>query len=459
MKEGVEKAANSIFDKVLKEIKPSREELEQTVYKVNEITGRLKKVVPKDVEIRVVGSIVRSTHLRGESDIDIFLLFPKKYKREKITKDGLEYAKMIVKGKGERYETKYAQHPYARLYLSSLEVEADIVPAYKIDNIEEMGTAVDRSPLHAEFINAHFTDRQRDDVRLLKYLLRKQNLYGAEIMVSGLSGYLCELLIYQYGSLLKLLENAAAFKLPLLLDPKAKTSVHDFAMVKRFGSMFVVIDPVDKDRNVAAGVSLESLARFSLLARKFVSAPSAKYFSSEVTAQGREGKKLGEFIETSGLDMFAITLSVPDKSEDVVWPQLRKVSGFITHEVEKFGFRVYFSIPAIYKNKGLLVFFMPREKLKTRLLKGPSVFIEKAQREFVSAHKNANGMFLHADIMYALEKNRYETAHEAMKDIAAGRLVKSHKDIKMKGAMLLTNKVPDDYAKVIYQELLKKMQV
>jgi len=110
MQEGKERVARSVFARVLKEIKPSEKELAESVRNINMITGRLKKVLPKGVETRVVGSVVRGTQLRGDSDVDIFLLFRKTHSREKITKEGMACAKAIVKGKGERYEIKYAEH-------------------------------------------------------------------------------------------------------------------------------------------------------------------------------------------------------------------------------------------------------------------------------------------------------------------------------------------------------------
>ena len=65
MKASTAKIAESIFNRVLGDIKPSRQELKESVRNINELTGRLKKVIPADVEIRVVGSVVRGTQLRG----------------------------------------------------------------------------------------------------------------------------------------------------------------------------------------------------------------------------------------------------------------------------------------------------------------------------------------------------------------------------------------------------------
>jgi len=459
MVSNTEKIANSIFLRALKDVKPSKRELELSVRDINELTGRLKKIVPKEVEIRVVGSVVRSTQLRGDSDIDIFLLFSKTKPREQITKEGLEYAKKLVTCKEDRYEIKYAQHPYTRIYLGTIGVKADIVPAFNIDNIEDMGTAVDRSPMHADFINAHFTDAQRDDVRLMKYLLKSQNIYGAEVKTSGFSGYLCELLVYQYGSLFKLLESAAEFKLPIMLDPKNKVALQDQSLLKRFNSRFVVIDPIDKNRNVAAGVSLESLAKFVIVAREFTERPSILFFRKRDVAPENSPALLKKFLVNSGLDMYVIVTNIPDKTEDVIWPQLRKVSEFIAGQVKRLSLNVYISIPVVVGDKGLLVFFAPKETITTRLHDGPSAFIRKAQKEFVDAHKNAVGVMLHGDILYALDKNKYSNIREIMQEVTSGKLAKRHKDIKLRGAKLFVNKIPKEFADRVYIELMNRIRL
>ncbi|MDE1873568.1 MAG: CCA tRNA nucleotidyltransferase [Candidatus Micrarchaeota archaeon] len=459
MRAGAEKAAKAVFARELDEIKPTKKELEESVYSINQLTGALKKVVAKDVEIRVVGSVVRGTQLRGESDIDVFLLFPKKHKREKITKDGLEYARRIAKGKGDRYEVKYAEHPYTRLYIGSLGVRADIVPAFKIDNIEDMSTAVDRSPMHADFINRRLSERQRDDVRLLKYLLKRQGLYGAEVMTSGFSGYLCELLILQYGTLTGLMDAAAGFTLPILLDPKGKGALKDLSLAKRFNSRFVVIDPVDKNRNVAAGVSIETLGKFVMLCRAFTMRPNVAFFHGRGFASTKVRALLASFIKRSGLDMYVVSARIPDKSEDIVWPQLRKVGEFVTGLAERSGFRIYFSIPVVSGRNGMLVFFAPREKLTTRMQKGPSVFIRKAQEQFVNAHRNAMAMTMRGDTIYALERNKYGTLEDLMRDVAAGRILGKRKDITLRGSKLLVNALPKECAEDVYASLLENVGI
>lgn len=453
------KTAEAVFERVLRNIKPSRKELKASVREVNVLMERLGKVMPREVEARVVGSVVRGTQLRNDSDIDIFLLFSKTRPRERITRDGMEYAKRIAGGKGDRYEIKYAEHPYVRVYIGDIGVKADIVPAFKIDNIEDMGTAVDRSPMHADFMNAHLSGRQRDEVRLLKHLLDVHDIYGAEIAIGGFSGYLCELLVLHYGSLTKLLEGAAALRLPVVIDPKTGGQSGDPKLVKKFNSQFIVIDPIDPNRNVAAGVSMESLAKFAIVAREFVAKPSIRMFQARKTAPEDSAKRIRSFIRDSGLDLFVMETRLPDKSEDVLWPQLRKVAEFIRGHAEKYGFQIYSAVPIIHGDRGLIAFVAPRITLKTRLLRGPSAFMEKAQTEYLRNHRGALATTVIGENVCVIDGNRYGSVGELLRDVAGGKAMEKHKDIRLRGASVFVNGVPKGCAGVVYSELMKRMRI
>ncbi|MGI0141717.1 MAG: CCA tRNA nucleotidyltransferase [Candidatus Micrarchaeales archaeon] len=454
-------ATRKIYELVLKGIKPSKLEIDTTIANANKTMSRLKKIIPKDVTLVVAGSIARSTNLKGDHDIDIFMLFPKKVAEKKMEKMGLEYAKRIIdKKKGERFEIKYAQHPYARLHLDDINMKIDVVPAYKIDNIEELATAVDRTPLHTKFINKHFGDKQRDDVRLLKYLLKAHNIYGAEVKTQGFSGYLCELLVYSYGSLDNLLQNVVKFRLPLYINPKDMNAKPEKETFKIFNSEFVVIDPVDKDRNVAAGVSKESLARFVLVAQKFLEKPDVKLFYGTGFSHAQAKKNVEKLLKDSSLDLHLLVTKVPDKSEDIIWPQLRKTSEIIAAHAKKFGFGIYLSHVWVDKSRGFIAYLAPREVRLTRAFPGPSAFYgSKSVNAFMKSHKNAFAIMLDEDKLIALDSNKYSTLEHLMLDVAKGKLVGDRKDISLKAAKLFKNKVPAEYAETLYAELHSKISI
>ncbi len=444
-----------ILASALKEIKPTKEETEKETGQVDEIIRRLERVVPKNVEIRVVGSLVHGTNLRGTSDIDIFLLFDKKKSKKEITKEGLNYAKKII-GKDDDYEIKYAEHPYLRAYLYSLGVEADIVPAYKIENIEEMATAVDRSPLHTEFVLSHLSDKEKDEVRLLKFFLKNHHLYGAEVYTGGFSGYLCELLIYEFGSFYNTLKFFAEAKLPIVIDPKSKQLNKNLELAKRFNSNFVVVDPVDSGRNVAAPVSMESLARFVLLARAFIEKPSKRLFFGKGFSHEEATAKLKSFMKSTGFHFFLMVTKLPEKSEDITWPQLRKTAEIISDFASIYGYEFEFAMPIVSEEKGLILFVSRLDRSKARILRGPSAFMKTASDIFLKKHKNAVANFLNGDILFSIEQNRFASAEELLRFVTRGGLKKRRKDIALKGAKLYVDKVPEDLVDVVYDGLRKK---
>ena len=444
---------NKVRKRILADIKPSKEELQETVYLVNKLSSRLKRAVPKDVEIRVTGSISRGTNLKGTADIDIFLLFSTKFKKDYIIKKGLAYGKKALR-KGDSFEIKYAEHPYMRLYLNDLGIKADIVPAFKIDNIEKMGTAVDRTPLHTDFINSKFNEKMRDDTRVLKYLLKMNGIYGAEIKISGFSGYLCELLIYYSGSLEKLCEMLPKAKPPIVIGAK-KGEEHE--ATKRFGSSFVVIDPVDNNRNVAAGVSMESLSRAILLLRRLHENPNDDIFLGIRYSSDDVSKKLDEMIARLGLNTYLLKVKSSRKTDDIIWPQARKSADILKTEAEKYGFRIYIDLVFMFRDSPYIFFASPKEEINTRVQKGPSVFMPKAVEDFMKHHKDAKGFTINGECICALVQNKYPAMAAFMYDVSSGKILGKRKDIDFSKCEFFFCEVPENIKETIYIELSRKL--
>jgi tRNA nucleotidyltransferase (CCA-adding enzyme) len=152
-------------------------------------------------------------------------------------------------------------------------------------------------------------------------------------------------------------------------------------------------------------------------------------------------------------------MKVPDKSEDTIWPQLRKVSWLIKDYAERFGFEIWYLIPSVKGNVGMIFMLAPKKTLKSRLAKGPSVLLKEAQVEFLEKHKNALGVTFFDDKIYALEKNKYSKLEEVLRYVVTGKLKKRHKDISMSGAKLFVGHVPAEYAQLVYSGLLQKISI
>ncbi len=458
MDAGRAKRMERVFKRVLPGIKPGKGEARANISNINRITSLLKGIVADGVEIRVVGSLAKNTNLSGTADIDIFLLFDRTLSKDAIAAKGLIYGKALARREKARLEVRYAEHPYARIYFDSLGIKLDLVPAYRLRNISERGTAVDRSPLHTEFINKSLNDRQRDDVRLLKYLLKAHNIYGAEVKTRGFSGYLCELLIYQHDSLTRLLEYFSDIRLPLCMQPLRKAISKDADILKKFNSDFVVIDPVDPERNVAAGVSKESLARFAIIAKQFVTEPSERMFFSPAFKTADSHDLMKRFADDAGLDIHLITIRVSDKSEDTIWPQLKRYSEIVRNHVEYAGFQVMIDYVWVSGTKGFVMLLTPKASMRLRLLKGPKIFSEYYVMDFLKRHKDAHGFIVKDDSVFALERSVYRTPKEAI-----GGAIKSRNPLKSKDLYFTSARlgaaVPKGEAVNAYFNLLNNIRI
>ncbi|MEM0201170.1 MAG: CCA tRNA nucleotidyltransferase [Candidatus Micrarchaeaceae archaeon] len=453
------KYINNILKKVLSEIKPTTQEHKETIAKINLLTSSLKKIVPKDIEITVTGSVSRGTNLKGNSDIDIFLLFKTGTTKEQLEKLGLRYGKSLINKKSDYYEVKYAEHPYVRVFLNSLDIKADIVPALKIQNAENLATSVDRTPLHTIFINEKLTEKQKDEVRLLKYFLKNHSIYGAETKTSGFSGYLCEILVYNFGTFLNVLKWGAEISMPVVIITGKNNDLSTKELINKFNSDFIIIDPIDKERNVAAVLSKESISRFILISRAFLEKPSLDYFYGLKYSDNDLNTYIKNFIKKTDLELYILIFKVPEKSEEIIWPQIKKSSTIIEQYLKKNEFDIYFSLQFISKNNGIILFAAPKQEKQSRVFKGPESTNRKAAKEFMLSHKTAAG-FIFSDLrINAIDKVNYKNILDILNAIRENKQLFLHKDIDLSKATILKNKIPNKFSKDISYELIKKFYI
>lgn len=451
----------SMVREVLDDFKPSKKEIDASKAAINEIMGRLKQHSPKDVEILLAGSVARGTQIKGNSDIDIFLLFPRKLKEEFIEKKGLEIGKSIVnKRKNESYIVKYAEHPYTRILLNDMRLNVDVVPAYKITDAKDRGTAVDRTQLHNEFVNSNLTERQRDEVRVLKVLLKSHHIYGAEAKTEGFSGYLCELLIYHYGSFAKLITEIANVQIPLIIDTSKNSKDAELALLlKKFGKNIIVIDPTDSNRNVAANVSDESLFRFMLIARNVVKNPSKELFLGKGYSNVDSERKLSALKNKLGVNLYVVHFKVPDIAQDIIWQQLKKTRLRLSTLLEEHGYKPLLSLQNTKDTNAIMGFFLHELHINATKTIGPSIHMGGAVDKFIKAHPNSILISIEKDRFYSIEKAKYSDAEEVIRSFMSGKEGVLPSYLKPRNASLYTNDVPEKYAKLLYEAYIEKVSI
>lgn len=391
-----------VLKKVLLEIEPSEKEAKE----VREFASALIKILKRYAgkrEVVLAGSIAKGTYLRERADIDIFVIFKEKIPKMKM-KEQLEEI-MMGAFPGTRYQMNYAEHPYIRFRINGRRV--DLVPAYKMKTGGERLTAVDRSVLHTRYILKNLKKKQRGGVLLLKQLLRANELYGAEIKVEGFSGYLCELLILKYGSFRGLMKKAVKWKLPVVIDLKKYYKLKEQKeLPKKFDSEFIVIDPTDRNRNVAAALSEKNLKKFISLCRQFNRKPAAVMFFRipKTFVDKLEREKKQYFV-------YAIELPRPRVVDDVLWGQLKKLMKQLQHVMKEYRPSETFATV----NKKVKIAIPLKEEKSSELVEynGPPASMKKHVEKFRKGHRKAV-IIKRKGKMVAVEKRKPKSAEKAL---------------------------------------------
>ena len=358
---------------VLQKITPSVEQRQ----KLNEVVAALEQLIKKElagfqvseVEVQLVGSIAKDTFLAHKLDIDFFLLFP--------TSEPIEVLKKVALGVGrallESPEECYAEHPYIRGLFQGFPVE--IVPCYSIESAEQKLSAVDRTPLHTQYVLSHVTVELKQEILLFKQFLHGIGCYGAEAEIEGFSGYLCELLVLYYRTFDKLVSSAQRWKAGEILSLTE-------GVFPRFDTPLVFIDPVDETRNVASALSSEKFRLFVHACKSFVEKPGVTFFFPNKVIPW----SLVEIQRQVCQQQFVgVVFSKPDVLSENLYPQVRKATRAIQDFCKRYDFSLRDITFFVDDAKNLVYIVLNPESLvlsETLVHKGPPVQKKQNAREF-----------------------------------------------------------------------------
>lgn len=372
-----------LLERLIKEITPTKEEHKNELEIVDEVKDLLRVY---DVKPILVGSLEKGTDLRGNKDLDIFIQFKQDVSRKDLEKKALDIGKKVFKQLKVEHEIDYAEHPYVKGFYREHDIE--IVPCYEG---KEIMSSVDRTPLHTEYIKGKIktSKKIRGEIRLMKQFMKGVNVYGAEAKVEGFSGYLVELLVLHYKTFQNTLKAASSWDIPEVIDIEKQWE--DAESLKYFFTQasLIVVDPVDKNRNVAAAVSKEKLATFIVAATEFLKKPSRDFFfPKEIKPKSKE--ELEEIISSRETKFIALTIKHKKLNENTLYSQLKKTTNSIVDEIEKQEFKVFKS--SYWTNeKDMSVILLEMEVWnlpEVKHHKGPPVDIDPVNQEkFVEKYK------------------------------------------------------------------------
>jgi len=376
--------------KVLKKITPKPKE-EKRIKAVSEkVLAAAKSIASAyNADAILAGSLTRKTWLPNKNEIDVFILFPKSLDKKRLEEIGLDTGKKVIESLKGKWSIEYAQHPYIRGFIDGISI--DIVPCYKLEKGEKIISAVDRTQFHVKYLEEKLPKSASSEVRLLKQFLKSNGLYGADAKTNGFSGYLCELLIIQYKTLLSLLKAAKDWRVKEIIDIENQWKKDEYHHLKKKfkDEVLIVIDPVDKERNVASAVNAYNFFKFKKLAAEFLSKPKEEFFFKK-EAKPLTPKEFEKAVKQRGTDIIAIVFEPPKIVPDILWPQLRKATKRLESILKEYEFSALKSDCWTDEKKiAIILLEMQVSRLpQVDKIIGPWVFDEKNAKNFAIKHKN-----------------------------------------------------------------------
>ena len=376
--------------------------------KVDKIANQVFSLVSNEAEkqksvvsVHFGGSYAKETWTRGKIDIDIFVKFKKTTTEKNFEKIGRKIGFDSLK-KFKQY-VRYSEHPFVEANID--DVGVNVVPCYDVKK-GEWKSAADRSTFHTEFMSEKLTGLMKDDIRVLKCFLEKNSMYGAEIAKQGFSGYVCEVLVYYLGSFEKVLKKIAKLQNNEMIGESPR----------KFESPMVLIDPIDRNRNLGAAISIENVTNFILIARNFLKKNSVSYF--------KEKSKLSvpkEFAK----NMLVINFKYKKRSDDIIYGQIKRAANSIESQMNKEGFNVLRNDSLAYdENNASLIFLLESIIIsKNEIRTGPEVFSSEFSSKFININSKKSKLMWTDKYgkLQSLQTRRYENAKSFLND-----LIKNH---------------------------------
>ena len=379
------KTLDEVSSEILQKINPTRKDRMKVTALAKELVEKVSVAAKKrgvEATVRVEGSVAKDTWLREEPDIDVFMCLPPTIPRKSLGEVSLEIAREATSG--SRQVERFAEHPYLEAFVEGYRV--NIVPCYCAKRGEWL-SATDRTPFHTDYVQKRLSKSLRDEVRLLKKFMQGIRVYGAEIKVGGFSGYLCELLIIHYGSFAETLRAFAHCTARMVIDLENYYEDREKELRLLFTEPLVIIDPVDKGRNVASAVKPQKIHMFVGAARAFLEKPSIEFFyPTKVTPLPTEA--MMKMLEQRGSALVFLTFRAVDAVPDVLWGQLYRTQRSLRKLLDLNDFRVLRD--AVWngeKTLGCFVFELEQCVLPTvRKHLGPPLEREKECADFLAKY-------------------------------------------------------------------------
>ena len=351
-----------IIKEILPKINVSDEENNKIKKVISEINKKLKDNLSKyNANFFVGGSVGKGTNLPGTHDIDIFIRFKEDGELSENLEKVLDVFENVVRLKGSRDYFKIDYEGY----------EIEFIPVLYCKTISSAKNITDHSPFHVNWSKRK--SKMNDDVKLAKLFFNANGLYGAESWIGGFSGHAIEILTKHYGSFEKLIKNISKWGDEVIIDTeklyKSELDIK-YELNKSKLNKLILIDPIDKERNAAAALSLEKYDIAKKVCNDFLEKPTKKYFEIK-TIDVETLKKMSKKNK-----LFFYELEPEGDKQDVAGSKMLTRLKKIVKVVKDNEFEILDS--GLYwnkKDKGLIWIIVPDKDLeKKKILTGPPTY-------------------------------------------------------------------------------------
>jgi tRNA nucleotidyltransferase (CCA-adding enzyme) len=358
--------------------------------------------------------------LPDKKEFDVFILFPTSLTEKRMEELGLQLGKEIISQLKGKYKIEYAEHPYVSGLVQGIDI--DIVPCFEVKSTQQLKCAVDRTPFHVRYIEKKLPLALSDEVRLLKQFLKAHEIYGADAKTQGFSGYVCELLIINYGRFLDVLKAVANWKPEEIIDIENYYQDKEYwKLRKQFkDQILILIDPTDKNRNTAAALTSENFFKFKKSASQFLEKPSEELFFKKKIKLITENELIQLQMQRR-TELIFIKFVPPKVIQDILWPQLRRFAERLQSilEEKKYEFKVLRK--DVYTDeKDLALVLLEMEISKLPIIQkniGPKVFDLDDSKRFIDKYKNALlGPYVENDFWVAETRRKFLAARDKLHD-------------------------------------------
>ena len=382
--------------------------------KVDKIANQVFSLVNKEAEkqksvtsVHFGGSYAKETWTPEKMDVDIFVKFKTTTTEKNFEKIGRNIGFDSLK-KFKPY-VRYSEHPFVEANIDGVGV--NVVPCYDIKK-GQWKSAADRSTFHTEFMSEKLTGLMKDEIKVLKCFLKTNGMYGAEIAKQGFSGYVCEVLVYYLGNFENVLKKMANLGKNEIIGESPR----------KFESSMVIIDPIDRNRNLGAAISMDNVTNFILVARNFLKKNSISYF--------KEKSKLS-IPKGFAKNILVIQFIYKKRSDDIIYGQIKRATNSIESQLNKEGFNVLRTDSLAYgerSNMAGLIFLLESITIsKNEIRTGPEVFSSDFSSKFININsKKSKLMWTNRDgKLQSLQTRRYQNAKSFLNNLIKNHLGES----------------------------------